>query len=89
MLGCGRYWAGKSIWALGPTNVHGVLCVFVCERLLVQRMCGESRGGARCNKVSPGRGARGSGVGALGAEVVAWWIVQGGYSALFVGIALV
>ena len=33
MLACGHRWTGKSIWALGPTNVHGVLCVFVCERV--------------------------------------------------------
>ena len=33
MSACGRYRAGKSAWALGPTIVYCDLCVFVCERL--------------------------------------------------------
>ena len=83
-----------SIWAPSPTNVPGVLCVIcviVCGRGFRCLGCGESWGvrGVTANTASPGRGARGSGVDALGAEVVAWWIVQGGYSALFVGIALI
>ena len=35
MPACGHRWGVELIWAAGPTNVHVVLCVCVCESLSV------------------------------------------------------